>query len=348
VVFDSGGGVVPGAKVTLANEGTGFTREATTNAQGQYVTYSLPAGPYRITVEKAGFQKLLRTGVTLAAADALSGVAKTEYNLDNAGWTAYSTPIVVAAEGVHTLLYRSADKTDNVEAARTLTARIDKTAPEASVRFDPVSRDIVVVGSDALSGTGATPVKPSAVANAGGVPTEPAGTERRTYEIGDAAGNVLVLVMDVSGTREATSTQLVGRIISLRYNGGRTVEVDRGLVSVVQSLNRSGTTTDLVQDAVVGSRSLHAEFDRKANQTTLVGSPRPRPRVTEPGLVLLHLDTDGGSGSVEPSPRGPSLIIATGGGIGVRRTTPIPAPVRRSSRSRGEALGGTRARMAPV
>ena len=72
VVFDSGGGVVPGAKVTLANEGTGFTREATTNAQGQYVTYSLPAGPYRITVEQDGFQKLVRTGVTLAAADALT------------------------------------------------------------------------------------------------------------------------------------------------------------------------------------------------------------------------------------------------------------------------------------
>ena len=72
VVFDVGGAIIPGAKVTLTNEGTGFTREATTNQQGQYVAYSLPVGPYRITAEKLGFQKLLRTGVTLAAADALT------------------------------------------------------------------------------------------------------------------------------------------------------------------------------------------------------------------------------------------------------------------------------------
>ncbi|MDZ7639919.1 MAG: carboxypeptidase regulatory-like domain-containing protein [Bryobacterales bacterium] len=72
VVFDSGGAVVPGVKVTLSNEGTGFTREASTNAQGQYVAYSLTPGPYRITVEQPGFQKLIRSGVTLAAADALT------------------------------------------------------------------------------------------------------------------------------------------------------------------------------------------------------------------------------------------------------------------------------------
>ncbi len=72
VVFDAGGAVVPDAKVTLVNEGTGFAREATTNQQGQYVAYSLPVGPYSITAEKPGFQKLVRTGVTLASADALT------------------------------------------------------------------------------------------------------------------------------------------------------------------------------------------------------------------------------------------------------------------------------------
>jgi hypothetical protein len=72
VVFDAGGAVIPGAKVTLANENTGFSREVSTNAQGQYVAYSLPPGPYRLTVEQPGFQKLVRSGVVLAAADALT------------------------------------------------------------------------------------------------------------------------------------------------------------------------------------------------------------------------------------------------------------------------------------
>lgn len=69
VVFDTAGAVIPGAKVALSNEATGFRREVTTNAQGQYVAYSLPVGPYRITVEMEGFQRLVRSGITLTAAD---------------------------------------------------------------------------------------------------------------------------------------------------------------------------------------------------------------------------------------------------------------------------------------
>lgn len=72
VVFDSAGAVIVGAKVTLNNEATGFRREVRTNAQGQYVAYSLPTGPYRITAEMGGFQRLVRSGITLTAADALT------------------------------------------------------------------------------------------------------------------------------------------------------------------------------------------------------------------------------------------------------------------------------------
>ncbi|MBS1835952.1 MAG: TonB-dependent receptor [Acidobacteria bacterium] len=72
VVLDPGGAAVPDVKVTLLNEATGFSREAVTNAQGRYVAYALPTGPYRITVEAQGFQRLSRSGTTLGAADALT------------------------------------------------------------------------------------------------------------------------------------------------------------------------------------------------------------------------------------------------------------------------------------
>ncbi len=72
VVFDAGGAVIVGAKVTLTNDATGFRREVSTNAQGQYVAYALPVGPYRITAEMDGFQRLVRAGLTLTAADALT------------------------------------------------------------------------------------------------------------------------------------------------------------------------------------------------------------------------------------------------------------------------------------
>jgi hypothetical protein len=71
-VTDQAGAVVPGAKVTLVNDGTQFTRVAVATASGQYVAYSIPTGRYTVTVEQTGFQKLVRTGVQLTAADTLT------------------------------------------------------------------------------------------------------------------------------------------------------------------------------------------------------------------------------------------------------------------------------------
>lgn len=71
-VTDHTGAVVADAKVVLTNEGTSFTREAVTNSSGQYAAYSMPTGKYRIAVEHPGFQKLVRAGVELTAADSLT------------------------------------------------------------------------------------------------------------------------------------------------------------------------------------------------------------------------------------------------------------------------------------
>lgn len=72
LVTDQGGSAVADAKVTLVNEGTNFTRVATTNSSGQYVASSVPTGNYSITAELAGFQKLVRSGIQLTAADTLT------------------------------------------------------------------------------------------------------------------------------------------------------------------------------------------------------------------------------------------------------------------------------------
>ena len=71
-VTDTGGGVVAGAKVTVINEGTKFTRVATTNAAGQYAADSFPTGSITVTVEQPGFEKLVRSGMQLTAADTIT------------------------------------------------------------------------------------------------------------------------------------------------------------------------------------------------------------------------------------------------------------------------------------
>ncbi|MEX2260804.1 MAG: carboxypeptidase-like regulatory domain-containing protein, partial [Bryobacteraceae bacterium] len=72
IVTDQAGAVIPGAKILLVNEGTAFSRSATTNEAGQYAAYSMPTGEYRIQVEHPGFQRLVRSGITLTAADSLT------------------------------------------------------------------------------------------------------------------------------------------------------------------------------------------------------------------------------------------------------------------------------------
>ncbi|TMB62310.1 MAG: carboxypeptidase regulatory-like domain-containing protein [Deltaproteobacteria bacterium] len=51
---------------------TGLVRTATANANGQYRIDTFPTGPVTITVEQPGFQKLVRSGLSLTAADTLT------------------------------------------------------------------------------------------------------------------------------------------------------------------------------------------------------------------------------------------------------------------------------------
>jgi hypothetical protein len=66
-VMDSSGAVVPAAKVTVSNPERGFVREVASNTAGEYTAARIPIGNYVITAEVSGFQKLVRSGITLTA-----------------------------------------------------------------------------------------------------------------------------------------------------------------------------------------------------------------------------------------------------------------------------------------
>ena len=71
-VSDPNGGLVPGAAVAVRNVNTGSTLALTTNSAGIYVAPFLPPGMYEITANKAGFGKILRTGLTLQVGQILT------------------------------------------------------------------------------------------------------------------------------------------------------------------------------------------------------------------------------------------------------------------------------------
>src|ERR1700723_2394477 len=67
-VTDAQGAVVPGAKVTVKNTGTGLERSTETSADGSYALPELPIGTYSVTITQTGFQTFVATGVTVDVA----------------------------------------------------------------------------------------------------------------------------------------------------------------------------------------------------------------------------------------------------------------------------------------
>jgi hypothetical protein len=70
-VADPSGAVIPGVRVTVSNPDKGFTRQLESNTAGEYTAAKIPIGNYVITAEATGFQRLVRSGITLTVGQTL-------------------------------------------------------------------------------------------------------------------------------------------------------------------------------------------------------------------------------------------------------------------------------------
>src|SRR5262245_16041495 len=64
-ITDPNGAGVPGAKVSAVHQPTSRGFSTVASDAGLYVFPNLPPGPYEVTVEQAGFKKLVRTGIEI-------------------------------------------------------------------------------------------------------------------------------------------------------------------------------------------------------------------------------------------------------------------------------------------
>src|SRR5580658_2964802 len=67
-ITDPSGAAVPGASVTVVNQGTGVRRSVLSDTAGKYRFAGLPTGTYSLRIEKPEFQSQIRAGVELASA----------------------------------------------------------------------------------------------------------------------------------------------------------------------------------------------------------------------------------------------------------------------------------------
>ena len=75
--------------------------------------------------------------VVLSATDAGSGVDSTEYRVDGGDWSAYDGPFTIADDGEHAVEYRSTDADGNVEEAKSVSVKVDRTAPDITCAATP-------------------------------------------------------------------------------------------------------------------------------------------------------------------------------------------------------------------
>src|SRR5213594_1408933 len=140
--------------------------------------------------------------VTLTATDDSSGVAAIHFRTDGGAWQSYTSPFTVSSAGSHAIDYYSSDSSGNNEALRSVTVKIDSTAPSSSVALAGTqavdgsyisSVDVTLTSTDATSGIQSSEYRVDGGAwrsYASVFPVSGNGTHTLEYHATDIAGNV--------------------------------------------------------------------------------------------------------------------------------------------------------------
>ncbi|MFQ6003272.1 MAG: OmpL47-type beta-barrel domain-containing protein [Candidatus Zixiibacteriota bacterium] len=190
------------------------------------------------------------TQFTLKADDGKgSGIALTEYKVDDGDWTPYSEPFTVLKEGEHTISYRSKDKVENVEDAKRLSIFVESLKPwDVNGDFVVDIFDLVIVGrhfGEAVEG----PMAPNPDVNRDGVVNifdlvlvgVHFGEDYRTIQAIAALSEIGVF------SDETTRVRLVAQN-KVRVQGARWLRVD---ITTEQVENLYGLQFDLLFDPQV-------------------------------------------------------------------------------------------------
>ena len=213
---DTSGAVIPGATVVARHEGTGVTRQALTDVNGEFVMSALPNGPYTVKIELSGFKTLENHGLELGAGQTVRQTFALQVG-------ALTETLTVAAE------------TPLVETSASLQA--DNLGSQ-EVRELPVNRrnlTNLMSLTPGVATSGAGDVQMNGVA-AGGTGVTVDGTEANSNpearSLAQYGGQNQISVMSLDSIAEV---QIVKGVLPAEYGG-----VAGGQINVI---SRSGTNT---------------------------------------------------------------------------------------------------------
>lgn len=218
-VLDHQGGAVPGAKVTVTNQDTGASRETVASAEGFYRISELPPGKYTVTVESAGFKKVISKDVEVKAEEP-RGFDVTL----NVGAVTDQVTVTASAEALHT---------ENANVGNTVTSDEITRLPEVGrdpyelLRLTPG-----VFGDGGRSGNGNSANLPNS--------TGPGGSNSSIFQIENSVQAV------ANGQRQDTNNFTIDGVSvnSLQYGGAAVITPNQESVQEITVLSNSYSAED--------------------------------------------------------------------------------------------------------
>jgi len=183
--------------------------------------------------------------------------------------------VVISTEGINNLAYWATDNAGAVGLTKTLTIKLDKTAPEFDIAFDTTARAFKMTTVDSVSGPATSPVvfmESMAINN---------------YLLKDKAGNTLAVTLELDRSKWDLWAGVIVRKLS--YNGGPViVPPDPNKLQASWTGEEGKPLKSLNQEWSVYQQFLvRANFNAKTNTTKISGALTR----TDTGLTILHATT---------------------------------------------------------
>lgn len=208
------------------------------------------------------------------------GVDVTFYQLNGGNWTVYTGQIEIHSEGLHTLNYYSVDADENFEETKNVKFSIDKTLPEANIKFDPQIRDFFLDGTDS---SGSAEVHKDYL-----------GRFKTVYRITDHAGNEIAInTSDITVGSLHTLT-----VDTLSYSNGSIFSPDRNILGVLYKVDKKKDITELVQTFYQkGKEVIIFSYNKTANKTKVFMKEKGKDKLVQElsGMKILQLYTERGT-----------------------------------------------------
>ncbi|RIJ76564.1 hypothetical protein D1871_11925 [Nakamurella silvestris] len=207
-----------------------------------------------------------------------NGQNTVEANVDGAGFTTVTAPIVLTGQGTHTIVARTTDGDGNYSSTVSWTGKIDTVAPLTGPVTDDVDATHVLlslVASDVTSGVASTQWR--AAGGTWATYTAPVGITRT-----NAAQTIEFRSTDVAGNVENTRTVVIPALPTVTVDSAitatasaATVAIDKTVKVTVSVTAPSGLAGDQVTlysgDTVVGAGTLTGSATQRSAVITLAG-----------------------------------------------------------------------------